>query len=411
MHKRLSVLLGGTLVGYFEQNAHGKNVFKYAADYLASSHSMAISVSLPLQEQAFDDKTTHNFFAGILPEDQQRQTIAYNLGISANNDYSMLERIGGDCAGALSIGSLEIKPNVTNEYKELSKLELFNILQELPTRPLLAGDFEIRMSLAGVQDKLAVAVHANKIFLPLNGAPSTHILKPEIPGYEFNTVTNEAYCLKLAAAIGLQVAGCNIDKVEGKKFLLVERYDRFINVNGSFDVTRLHQEDFCQALNIAPEKKYQAEGGPSLEQGFDLLRKYSTQPIESITRLLDAIFFNFIVGNCDAHGKNFSLLYASNKIILAPLYDILCTRIYPHLSNKMAMKIGGEYVLDKVGITNFKKFLENSGLNQTLSLRRFLEINELVLEKLEHIELQDENFQQIADFIRNRALHIKLYMK
>lgn len=406
MTKSLEVYFFDVLVGYFEQNKHGKNIFRYDESYLAATNSLPISISLPLQAEAFDTHTTHNFFAGMLPEDSTRKIIARNLGVSANNDYSILEKIGGECAGALSIrlnGASEHKPG----YKELSKHELAKIINELPTKPLLAGDFEIRISLAGVQEKLAVAIHDNKIYLPLNGAPSTHILKPEIPGLEPNTVINEAYCLKLAHLIGLKVADCTIGQVDDKKYLLVQRYDRLAKFTNQFEIMRFHQEDFCQALDIDPKDKYQNEGGPSIKQCFKLLRNVATQQLESIPGLLDAIIFNFIVGNCDAHGKNFSLLYFEDKINLSPLYDILCTRIYPGISDKMAMKIGGEYVIDKVQSHDLKEMFEDCGLNKSLSLQRLREINDLIINNVDQIDLAAIDYKPIAVYILKRAQAIK----
>ena len=153
--------------------------------------------------------------------------------------------------------------------------------------------------------------------------------------------------MKLAAAVGLPAAKVETRSVEGIEYLLVERYDRTHRQNpgGTPSLERLHQEDFCQAQGIVPETKYQKEGGPSLRQCFALLREVSTAPVIDLSRLLDAVIYNFLVGNNDAHGKNFSLLYhgvgtANQQIRLAPLYDVVSTTYYPELSKDMAMKIG-----------------------------------------------------------------------
>lgn len=146
------------------------------------------------------------FFAGILPEDGIREVIARNLGISARNDFAMLEQIGGECAGAITFMPLgEPLPVLNDDYRMLSDKELVDILQELPRRPLMAGEDGVRLSLAGVQDKLAVQVKDGKISLPQNGAPSTHILKPAMERFE-GLVFNEAFCMQLSQAIGIPTA-------------------------------------------------------------------------------------------------------------------------------------------------------------------------------------------------------------
>ena len=228
------------------------------------------------------------------------------------------------------------------------------------------------------------------ISVPLGGAPSTHILKPAIEHFE-GLVFNEAYCMKLATAIGMDVAKAEIGKVEGIDYLLVERYDRKMSqpsLEGKSKLQREHQEDFCQALNIVPENKYQNEGGPSLKQCFELLREVSTTPVRDLQRLLDAVIFNFLIGNNDAHGKNFSLLYTSKtpqgrSTHLAPLYDLLSTVYYPELAKTMAMKIGGEYGSNNVQPQHFEKLAEEAGLSKALVKQRVRQLAEAVFAALE----------------------------
>ncbi len=406
MDKVLNVYWEQTLVGRYHQK-HGKNFFSYDRQYLDTSDARPISIALPLQTEEFNAQTTHNFFSAILPEDQQRILIARNLGVSAGNDYSLLEKIGGECAGALSIFPADkVLDTEPPQYKELAADKLANILSSLPSRPLLIGIDDIRMSLAGVQDKFAVAIDHKTMLLPMDGAPTTHIIKPEILGYEISTVVNEAFCLKLAKAINLPVAECEIRTADAIKYLLVTRYDRQILDTNTLSIKRLHQEDFCQALNIPSEHKYQNEGGPSLHNCIDLLRNVTVNKVQSLKVILDAVIFNYIVGNCDAHGKNFSLLYIDPEPTFAPLYDILCTRIYTQLSSKMAMKIGREYNLDKVSASDFTKFAQQSGLNQHLILERIQQLANVVLATVADIKLPYPDADIISNFIGERASRI-----
>src|SRR5215469_10545882 len=311
MARTLDVYLNTGLTGHLTQDDDCDMSFQYAESWLERAGAVPLSHSLPLGPERFRRKECRGFFAGILPEESKREMIARNLGISARNDYAMLEAIGGECAGAVTfLPHGELMPDRHYGYRQLSEEELAAILKELPRRPLLAGEEGIRLSLAGAQDKLAVRLEGRTINLPLGGAPSTHILKPNVERFE-GVVFNEAFCMRLATAVCLPAAAVEIRNVDGMDYLVVERYDRTHRqvAGGDPVVERLHQEDFCQAQGIVPEMKYQKEGGPSLKQCFALLREVSSTPVIDLARLLDAVIFNYLVGNNDAHGKNFSLLY------------------------------------------------------------------------------------------------------
>jgi serine/threonine-protein kinase HipA len=235
---------------------------------------------------------------------------------------------------------------------------------------MLVGENGIRLSLAGAQDKLPVVADGQRIGVPLRGAPSSHILKPAIAGVE-GSVFNEGFCMRLAAGLKLDVAKVAIHRVGDRQFLLVERYDRIVSAQS---VQRLHQEDFCQALGVAPETKYQNEGGPGLAQAFALLRRATRPSAPSVLRLLDLVVFNALIGNNDAHAKNFSLLYTPQGAVLAPAYDALCTAAYPNLSDKMAMKIGSKYRFSEVQARHWAQFAAEAGLSPALVKKRILEL-------------------------------------
>jgi serine/threonine-protein kinase HipA len=409
MAKILDVYLHRELVGHLIQNEGGQMVFDYAESWLQRPDATPLSHSLPLRQKRFTRKECRGYFAGVLPEESKREIIARNLGISERNDYAMLERIGGECAGAVTFVSAgESLPALDDHYRALSVPELAGILRELPRRPLLAGETGIRLSLAGAQDKIAIRVEGDAISLPLGGAPSTHILKPAVERFA-GVVFNEAYCMKLAAAVGLPVARTEIRRVEDVECLLVERYDRTHGQDPEgITLERLHQEDFCQALGIVSENKHQKEGGPSLRQCFALLREVSSAPVLDLARLLDAVIFNFLIGNNDAHGKNFSLLYrgagtANLETRLAPLYDLVSTRYYPELTREMAMKIGGEYSSDRVSKTNFEQLAEDAGLAKPLVRRRVPDLAESIQSNLSNTEIEHPVAEVLAEQIRRRC--------
>ena len=350
----------------------GRLSFRYAPGWLSRPDALALSASLPLQAEPFDDRTSRPFFAGLLPEGQMRRLIAQRFQVSGQNDFALLDHIGGECAGAVSFlepGQALRTSAQGDDVQWLSDEEVVAILDELPRRPMLAGKDGLRLSLAGAQDKLPVVFDGERIGLPLDGTPSSHILKPAIHAVE-DSVINEGFCMALAEAMQLKPAKAKIHVVLDRPFLLVERYDRVVIAPGHRQ--RLHQEDFCQALGVVPEMKYQNEGGPDLTQCFDLVRRATRPSAPQVLRLFDYVIFNALIGNHDAHAKNFSLLYSGKTPVLAPLYDTLSTAVYPTLTPKMAMKIGSKYKFSEVEARHWDQFAEAAGLAKAQAKRRIL---------------------------------------
>lgn len=396
----------------------GRLSFIYTNEWLNNPAAIPLSISLPLQVQAFGDQAARPFFAGLLPEGEQRKMIARTLQVSRQNDFALLDAIGGECAGAVTL--LEpghSLPQITdaNTVRWFDDDEIIRLLDELPRRPMLAGEAGVRLSLAGAQDKLPVVIADDKdgahddgrIGLPLNGSPSSHILKPPISTIE-DSVINEGFCMALAASIKLDVAKTQIRHVAGRSFLLVERYDRRLTPQRNLE--RLHQEDFCQALGIAPEYKYQNEDGPDLARCFDLLRRATRPSATNILRLLDFVIFNALIGNHDAHAKNFSLLYSDKGLLLAPLYDVLSTAIYPNLAPKMAMKVGSKYRFSEVQTLHWEAFAQQARLSPAQVRKRIIQLAQqlpLAARRLQTspdlIFANSAIVEQIATLIEQRA--------
>ena len=373
MARKLDVWLFTKRVGTLDF-AGGNLRFCYASDWLVQPGAVALSNSLPLQAQPFDDRTARPFFAGLLPEGQMRRLIARQFQVSNQNDFALLDRIGGECAGAVTfLEPGQALPELVSgdQVNWLNDEEVVAILDELPRRPMLAGTDGLRLSLAGAQDKLPVVFDGFRIGIPRNGTPSSHILKPAIAAVE-DSVSNEGFCMALAQAMQLKPARSTIRCVLGRPFLLVERYDRAVDTQGQRQ--RIHQEDFCQALGVVPEMKYQNEGGPDLAQCFGLVRSATRPSAPEVLRLFDCVIFNALIGNHDAHAKNFSLLYIGDKPVLSPFYDLLSTAVYPTLTPKMAMKIGGKYKFSEVQARHWDRFAEDIGLTKAQARRRVLKL-------------------------------------
>ena len=345
----------------------GLLAFRYAADYLNLAAAQPLSFSLPLQADEFSGVEVVAFFGGLLPEGRLRDLVARQQGLSSKNDFSLLNVLGGDCAGAISLLPENESPKqAANDIQWLTDTELAKCLVQLPQRPMLAGEDGIRLSLAGAQDKLPVVFDGKRIGLPLNGTASTHILKTPIQGLT-DTVSNEAFCLALATRAGIPAAAAQLYPTGETQVLLVERYDRVQEPDGT--VSRIHQEDFCQALGVVADAKYQREGGPSLADCFDLLRQATKPFAPQLLRLLDYLIFHTLVGNHDAHGKNFSFLYGE-RAELAPLYDVVCTAVYPSLTPKMAMKIDSQYEFEHVMPHNWGAMAQQCGLSPQVLKKR-----------------------------------------
>jgi len=376
---KLVVYLNDAMVGHLWLDERRRFVFQYDSEWLRHPGRIALSLNLPLQSEVYSDDLARPFFANLLPEAEIRRIIASRLRISEKNDFILLRRIGGECAGAVSVfpegASAEERPG----YRELDEKELHKIVTELPRRPLMAGERGMRLSLAGAQNKLPVYMEDGRIFLATGNAPSTHILKPPIRELE-GTVINEAFCMILAGKMNLQVPEVAVRENLDTLFI-VKRFDRERNPAG--ELVRLHQEDFCQALGILPDQKYETEGGPSLKQCFDLIAGESIRPAADRMSLLNWVIFNVLIGNADSHAKNLAFLLTKPGPRLAPFYDLICTAIYESLTDRLAMKVGGEDRPNWLQLRHWKRFADSIAIKQDLVLRVLSNTVENILPKAE----------------------------
>jgi len=410
MKRALDVWWDAALVGQLTQDAHGELGFVYSAGWLAREDAPALSASLPRRAEPFTRRECRPYFGGLLPEEGQRDAAAMALGVSRGNEFALLDRLGGDVAGAIELlpaGETPTAPITDHRPTPLDDEGLIRVLDALPSRPLLAGEDGLRLSLAGAQSKVPVVLVDGVVALPAPGQPTTHILKPPIARFSATT-ENEAFVMRLAAAVGLDVASVEARVVRDRTFLLVQRYDR--SLDGAGAVRRVHQEDFCQALGVPPETKYASEGGPTFNDCFGLVRRAAARPAVDLLKLLDAAIFNLIAGNADAHGKNFSLLYEPQGARIAPLYDLLATVVYPDLSPKLAMKIGKRATLAEMDAKDWATFAADAGLGLPLVRRRILELSAAVAARARGVAsalmqpgLDEAALSRFASLARDRA--------
>ena len=357
----------GNLPVYFEQRLVGaidvdKNGpgFTYDPDWVVLRGAFPISITMPLKLERIASDVFLPWTANLLPENEQLRTLGQLLGMARSDVIGLLSAIGGDTAGALSIGqpgrtaSVQWRPVGTTD-------DIERLIEGLPNKPFLAGVEGVSMSLAGAQTKLAVAVdEAGRISIPLNGSPSTHILKPDSPRL-WGGVQNEAFCLTLAKRLKIPTPNITTGQVGKRSYLLVQRYDRTV-VGGRW--RRLHQEDLCQALGKPPSAKYEFNQtgipGPTLKDIFELTRRHL--PPTDIIRMLDMVVFNVLACNTDAHAKNYSIMIRGNGTSLAPMYDVMCGEVWENVTKNLVQKIGGTYRSDHLNGKQWQRFARECGL-------------------------------------------------
>jgi serine/threonine-protein kinase HipA len=379
----LDVYLHQDLVGILERGEQARLRFRYSPEWVERGGER-LSLSLPLREGIFDDEECRPFFAGLLPEGEFLRSIARFFQVSADNPFSVLQEIGGECAGAVSLASPGSDPPFLNstEPRWLEEGDLARLLEAMPSPALLPDSGNegegFRLSLAGTRDKLPVLCEENRIAITRGRPPSTHIIKKPVAELEA-MVANEAYCLALAAESGLIAAVASPLAERDQEGLLVRRYDRRRG-DDSGEVVRIHQEDFCQSLGTLPELKYQAEGGPDVAACAALIREHAFAPAVDLLGFLDALLFDLLIGNTDTHGKNFSfLLDGEGAPKLAPLYDLLSARAYWPFKRKMAMKYGGEYRMDRIRGRHLDRLAAELEIAPAAIRRRAREMGERVL--------------------------------
>lgn len=355
----------------------GRLSLAYTTDALDKypSGSPLLSLSLALRRERYGHGVIRAFLDGLLPEGEARKAVAREFGVGRDDTYGLIRELGRDCAGALVIQHVGDPPppsSTTVTAERLNDDEIAALVVNLRSAPLGAGG-QVRISLAGVQEKLLLTRMPDGAWgRPVNGTPSTHILKPEIPRFP-DTVENEAFCMRVAKHLDFAVANVETTTIGGRKIIVVERYDRVVHSDGSVD--RIHQEDFCQAFGVSPDKKYEEDGGPSLARIAGILQTAAGP--DSVEALLRAVTLNVLIGNGDAHAKNFSLLHhPSGALQLTPLYDLLSTLFYD--DNQLAMYIDNVHRTNQVTADR----IVNEATRWGMSKRRASEVITDILERV-----------------------------
>ena len=377
MTSELVTLLGSRTVGRVRRDSRGRSTFVYDAAWRAEPDAYPLSLSMPLAAEEHGPAAIEAYLWGLLPDNEvilQRWGQRYH--VSPRNAFALISNVGEDCAGAVQFvlpERLEAvqsgKPSEVEWLSEHDVAERLRLLREDHAAWRMQRDIG-QFSLAGAQPKTALLFDDRHWGIPSGRTPTTHILKPPTGGFDGHA-ENEHVCLALARAAGLPAAASRVIRFEGEVAIVVDRYDRQRSGN---DIVRVHQEDACQALGIMPTKKYQNEGSPGVPALVELLRTHSSAREEDVTTFIGALGFNWLVAGTDAHAKNYSLLISGGpRVRLAPLYDIASILPYDDIDlhkAKLAMKIGGEYLLLQVGLREWQKFAREVRVNAEETIDR-----------------------------------------
>lgn len=418
--KELVTLLDGQEVGRVFRNERGHLKFEYDDGWREADDAYPLSYSMPLTAKEHGHKAIDAFLWGLLPDNDRiidRWAREHHVG---KNAFSLLACVGEDCAGAVQFvlperleALLDQQPTDFSKVTWLDDHEVgkrLRLLREDRAAWRIAGD-PGQFSLAGAQPKTALLRWNDRWGVPSGRLPTTHILKPPIPDLDGH-VENEYVCLSLAAALGIPSASATIGTFDGEPAIVVERYDRRI-LNDS--VVRIHQEDTCQALSVLPAKKYESQGGPGVRAIIDLVRNFSSRPLDDVRTFIRALGFNWIVGGTDAHAKNYSLLIAArDQVRLAPLYDLGSILPYPHLSNpralKLAMNVGSKHRLSEITQHNWVQLAEQAQVDSSRVVSDLREMADELPDRLASIAreagqagLRTGMISRLAEVLRRRA--------
>lgn len=352
----LIVALNGIPVGQLQLEPSGAMAFQYSTDWQNRSGARPISLSLPLSPQRYRGALVYNFFDNLLPDsDAIRGRMQARFRIPTSHPFDLLSRIGRDCVGAIQLYPSDSAASSINTVnaEPLREGDIESILKNHQASPLgMTENDEFRISLAGAQEKTALLWFKNQWHRPFGTTPTSHILKLPIGFIGQSNIDlresaeNEWLCLEIAKAYGLPTANSKIGLFGTEKALIVERFDRRWSKDETW-LMRLPQEDFCQALGIAPALKYESDGGPGVREGMQLLMG-SQRASQDRDNFFRAQILFWLMAAIDGHAKNYSLfLEAGSAYRMAPLYDVISA--YPLMAKgsippekaKMAMSLKG----------------------------------------------------------------------
>lgn len=361
--RSLALWMNGAYVGSWNPGISGPDSLQYDPAWTRSEQGRPLSLSLPFKPGNLPHRGPHvrAWFENLLPDSKDiRERMARQYRAGSPDAFDLLSEAGRDCAGALQIlpAGIVSAGVAPLEADLLSNAQVAALLRATTT-PQVMGmtgeDADLRISIAGAQEKTALLQMDGQWYLPRGATPTTHILKLPlglIGGMKLDmrhSVENEWLCAQILAAYGLPVAACEPLCFEDMKVLAVERFDRtwWVAPQGDRRLVRLPQEDMCQAKGLPPTAKYEADGGPGIDAIFQVLEGSLTRDHDRRVFFQAQVLF-WMMCATDGHAKNFSLfIRPGGRFQLTPLYDVLSaypvlgegpSKISPHRA-KLAMAV------------------------------------------------------------------------
>ncbi len=356
--------------------------------------------------------TIKKFLDNLLPEGKGLEVFSLFFQITKNNTLALTRQIGNETSGALSFFEQEIK-TVQTSTRPIDIRELTNRIKIEDPIQLIIWDGKPRLSVAGVQDKLPIIYHEGAYSFGEGRLASTHILKFETDRQR-HLVLNEYICMKLAQIVGLEVAEVEMKRFESRPALLVTRFDR--KRISEEEIARLHMIDGCQALDLAPTHKYERNFGSGrdvkhIREGvsFQKLFDFATQcknPIKTKLSMLQWVFFNLIISNSDAHGKNISFFANQGGYELTPYYDLVNIAMYPEFEQELSMAFGDDFSID-IKAYQIADMCEVCDINPRLASKELKNISKALVEAINKLKFDTltENKKERA-FIEKLLNHI-----
>lgn len=386
----LWVLFEGSTVGLLAYESKAEEfTFEYSKEWIEKKRfflSPNITPNAP-----YDKGAVTRFLENLLPEGEGLRNLARLLKINGSNLYALIEAIGAETTGALTISRNTQEPK--SEYRPIDRAELTERIAERKKRPITTWDGKSRLSVAGVQQKLPIIERDGRFGLGEGSYASTHILKF---GNEqaSDLVLNEYFCMCLAKAAGINVAECELLDFN-ERVLNVKRFDRAWKAADS--VRRLHLIDGCQALDLSPKTKYERFlgdeahvkdiTGPATLKNIYMFCEKTKVPAKSRLELLQWVAFNLLIGNCDCHVKNISFFMDDAGISLAPFYDLVSVSMYPELEQSLAFHIGDTFILEEVGAYHLAEMASELDLNKSFVASQFQKVIQNVLKSLSTVSV------------------------
>ena len=391
--------------------------FEYSQEWIENAYAVSPHLAL---NQSLTSGVIRRFLENLIPEGKGLEDITQFAHISKNNTFAIVKAIGYDTSGALMFGEH------TNKYEEIFRpitdKELANRITNMEENSIVIWDKQERLSLAGVQEKLPVIIKDGQIGLGDGLLSSTHIMKFQTKKHA-NIVVNELFCMKLAGKINLSVAEVELYRFAEHPVLMVKRFDRVYTENR---VERLHVIDGCQMLDLSSSYKYERNFGSGrdvkdIREGASFSKLFKSAdtcevPAKAKLEMLNWSIYNLIIGNSDAHGKNFSFFVDARGIRPTPFYDMLCILAHENVEHDLAMAYGDEFNPHEVKAYQLREFADAIDVNYKLVSQSVEKVATLIIKALEEkivsnnklLEEESVFIEKLKSLILKRAQELKV---